>query len=286
MNVRLTLRPATLPEGIPVDGSCLCPDRIAGLDAAAVARLPVLVGNRREALGDLFSIEVAAGTGAHDARGAGGAAGVTLEIEGDLRRFERIGAGMTAGRLLVRGDAGDAVGSGQKGGGLRITGAAGVRAGEGHRGGALLIDGCAGDDLGAPLPGSPHGIAGGVLLARGGAGPGAARRMRRGIVVIGADCGEGAGLEMLAGTLILLGPAGPGLGALMKRGTIVAEEAFEPLPVFAPSGEGRFSFLRLYHDALVAAGVDLPRDFADRPRRRFVGDVSGGGLGEILTGGR
>jgi formylmethanofuran dehydrogenase subunit C len=285
MNVRLTLRPATLPEGIPVDGSCLCPDRFAGLDAADLARLPVLVGNRREALGDLFSIAIAAGNGAHGAAG-GDAAGVTLEIEGDLRRFARIGAGMTAGRLLVRGDAGESVGSGQEGGILRIAGGAGARAGEGHRGGALLIDGCAGDDLGAPLPGSPHGIAGGVLVARGGAGQGAARRMRRGIVVIGGDCGEAAGLEMLAGTLILLGSAPPALGALMKRGTLLVEEAFEPLPVFAPSGEGRFSFLRLYHDALMAAGIDLPRDFADRPRRRFVGDVSGGGLGEILTGGR
>jgi len=277
MNARLTLRPATLPEGIPVDGSCLCPDRIAPLDAAALARLPVLVGNRAEALGDLFSIAIAPGNGERDA------AAVRLEIEGDLRRFARIGAGMTAGRLLLRGDAGDAVGSGQEGGVLRIAGGTGARAGEGHRGGALLIDGRAGDDLGAPLPGSPHGIGGGVLVARGGAGPGAARRMRRGIAVIGGDCGPGAGLEMLAGTLVLLGSAGAGLGALMKRGTIVVQEAIEPLPVFAPGGEGRFSFLRLYHDALVAAGIALPRDFALTPRRRFVGDVSGGGLGEILT---
>ena len=273
--MRLTLRPLSLPEGIPIDGAGLSADRFAGLDARAAARLPILVGNRPEALGELFSIESAPDDGTP--------AGTALEIEGDLRRFERLGAGMTAGRLLVRGDAGEAAGSGQTGGLIRITGDAGARAGEGHRGGALLIEGKAGDDLGAPLPGLPHGIAGGLVVASGGAGHGAARRMRRGVVVVGGDCGAAAGLEMLAGTVIVLGRIGPGPGALMRRGTLVVEEPFDPLPIFTAGGEGRFSFLRLYHDALGAAGIELPREFSDRPRRRFVGDLSGGGQGEILV---
>jgi formylmethanofuran dehydrogenase subunit C len=266
--MRLTLLPSRLPEGVPIDAAALCPDRFAGLDKGRVARLPILVGNRAEALGDLFSIESRDST--------------TLEIDGDLRRFDRVGAAMTAGEMIVRGDVGDAAGSDQAGGVLRVEGRAGARAGEGHRGGALLIGGGAGDDLGAPLAGRTHGLSGGVVVVRGGAGSGAARRMRRGVLLIGGDCGAGAGLEMLSGTMILLGCPGPGLGALMKRGSIVLEEAREPLAVFAFAGEGRFSFLRLYHDALTAAGIALPRDFSERPRRRYVGDLSGGGLGEIL----
>jgi formylmethanofuran dehydrogenase subunit C len=267
--MRLTLRTSRLPERVPIDAAILSPHRFAGLDAGAAARLPILVGNRAEDLGDLFAIEAGDGT--------------TLEIEGDLRRFDRLAAGMTSGSLIVRGDVGDAAGSDQAGGVLRVTGGAGARAGEGHRGGALLIEGAAGDDLGAPLPGRPHGISGGVVAVRGAAGNGAFRRMRRGVLVVGSDCGAEAGLEMLAGTAIVLGRPGPGLGVLMKRGTIVLEEPYEPLAVFAPTGEGRFSFLRLYHDALTAAGIALPGNFSDRPRRRFVGDLSGGGLGEILV---
>jgi formylmethanofuran dehydrogenase subunit C len=150
------------------------------------------------------------------------------------------------------------------------------------RGGRLRIDGAAGDHLAAPLPGRPHGLNRGTILVRGSAGAMAGFRMRRGVIVIAGETGPGAGTAMLAGSLFLLGGAGPGAGALMQRGTIVSTRRCAALPTFRSSGGGVFPWLRLYYDALRALAVPLP-DRIDAARyERLVGDLSGGGQGEIL----
>jgi formylmethanofuran dehydrogenase subunit C len=269
MTTRLTLRPWRFPPAIPVAAACICPDRIAGLSRREVAMLPVLVGNRAEPLGDLFEIE---GEGSEE-----------IFVEGDLSTWTLIGAGMTRGRLTVRGPVGPRLGSAMGGGTLTVAGDAGARAGEGMRGGALIVGGSAGDHLAAPLPGRPHGLQGGVIVVRGAAGVMAGFRMRRGTCVIGGAAGPGAGTAMLAGTLFILGRPGPGLGALMRRGTIVTAAPCEPLAVFLPSGRGRFPFLRLYADALAAAGAPLPPGTGAAVYRRYTGDISGHGQGEILV---
>jgi formylmethanofuran dehydrogenase subunit C len=242
---------------------------MAGLDRADVARLPILVGRRAEPLGDLFAI------------GGDGGGGDDIVVEGDLASFERVGAGMTRGRLTVRGPVGARAGSGMSGGVLAVEGSAGARAGEGMRGGALLVGGSAGAHLAAPLPGR-LGLDRGTIVVRGSAGPMAAFRMRRGLVGIGGDAGPGAGTSLIAGSLFILGKAGAGAGALMRRGTIVLFHAYDPLAVFRPGGGRRFPFLRLYADALAAAGLPLLPGSGEATYARFTGDVSGGGKGEIL----
>ena len=255
------------PAGLPIDASSLSPDRMVGLDRDAIARLPLFVGRRAEPLGDLFAI--------------GGEGGDAIDIEGDLAGFGRVGAGMTRGRLTVRGPVGPRAGSGMSGGVLAVEGDAGPRAGEGMRGGALLIGGSAGAHLAAPRPGRV-GLDRGTVVVRGSAGPMAAFRMRRGLVAIGGDAGPGAGTALVAGSLFILGAAGAGVGALMRRGTIVLFRACDPLAVFRPCGRGRFPFLRLYADALAATGLPLPQGSGAATYARYTGDVSGGGRGEIL----
>jgi formylmethanofuran dehydrogenase subunit C len=267
MSLLLEQKAARLPAGLPIDARVLSPDRMAGLDRADVARLPILVGRRAEPLGDLFAI--------------GGDGGGDIVIEGDLASFERVGAGMTRGRLTVRGPVGARAGSGMSGGVLTVEGNAGARAGEGMRGGALLVGGSAGAHLAAPLPGRV-GLDRGTIVVRGSAGPMAAFRMRRGLVAIGGDAGPCAGASLVAGSLFILGRAGAGAGALMRRGTIVLFHAYDPLAVFRPGGGRRFPFMRLYADALAAAGLALPPGSGEATYARFTGDVSGGGKGEIL----
>jgi formylmethanofuran dehydrogenase subunit C len=267
MSLVLTQKAARPPAGLPIDASSLSPDRVAGLDRAAIARLPLLVGRRAEALGDLFAIH--------------GEGGDEIAVEGDLAAYGRVGAGMTRGRMTVRGSVGARAGSGMSGGVLAVEGDAGARAGEGMRGGALLIGGSAGARLAAPLPGRV-GLDRGTIVVRGSAGPMAAFRMRRGVVAIGGDAGPGAGTSLVAGSLFILGAAGAGAGALMRRGTIVLFRAYDPLAVFRPGGRGRFPFLRLYADALAAAGLPLPEGSGVATYTRYTGDVSGGGRGEIL----
>jgi len=267
LSLVLRRKPWRLPVGLPIDAASLSPDRLAGIDRAEIGRLPVLVGRLAEPLGDLFSIE--------------GEADGDVVVEGDLAGFSRVGAGMTRGRLTVRGAVGSRAGSGMSGGVLAVEGDAGARAGEGMRGGVLLVGGSAAAHLAAPLPGRA-GLDRGTIIVRGSAGPMAAFRMRRGLVAIGGDAGPGAGTALVAGSLFILGSAGAGAGALMRRGTIVLFRAYDPLPVFRSGGRRRFPFLSLYADALAAAGLPLPPGSGGAAYTRFTGDASGGGRGEIL----
>ena len=250
MSLRLALRPRALGAEEIVDAARLGPDHLAGLDPGAVAGtiLPTTSGDR--ALGDLFA--VARGDGPDDA----------IVLEGDFRRFVRIGSGMTRGRLTVEGDAGD-------------------RAGEGMRGGILLITGCAGDETGAPLPGAAFGQSGGVLIVRGRAGAAAGCRMRRGFLALGGG-GGATGAALLAGTIVLFSAPGAGTGAMMRRGTIVVLEPFQPGPMFARSGRTEAPWLAPFWDALAAAG----RPAAAGPATTFMrwrGDLADGARGEILV---
>jgi formylmethanofuran dehydrogenase subunit C len=263
----LTLRAA--PPAAPVDGSVLSPDRLAGLAARDLERLPMQVGNRRAGLGDLFAV-----------RGDGSDA---IEIEGDLSAFSLIGAGMTRGRLTVRGLVGPRAGSGMTGGALTVEGDAAGHTGEGMRGGLLRLRGAAGDNLAAPPPGRQHGMNRGTILVEGNVGAMAGFRMRRGTLVVTGDCGPGAACGMLGGTLIVLGRLAPGAGALMRRGTIVALGPRELLPVFPDTGVFKCHFLNLYYDPIARAGLRLPTGARAGSYRRHVGDISGSGQGEILA---
>jgi formylmethanofuran dehydrogenase subunit C len=170
------------------------------------------------------------------------------------------------------------------GGRLEIAGDAGARAGEGMTGGVLVVRGSAGDDLGGLPPAAARGLNRGVILVSGSAGARAGRRMRRGLIAIGGDAGPLLGTGMLAGTIVVRGRAEAGAGTWMRRGTIVLGAGPAPAPpAFAASGSGRFPFWSLYDEALRAAGVPLPEGWRAARFRRFVGDRSGAGLGEILV---
>ncbi|HYV19288.1 MAG TPA: formylmethanofuran dehydrogenase subunit C [Verrucomicrobiae bacterium] len=292
MSLRLALREWPFPPGMEAEAPDLLPERLAGMSRRAIEELPIRIGRRTERVGDFFDV-----AGALD--GAGGAAIIRTSaagvlaasdadgevvLSGDLTPFARLGAGMTAGRMRIAGPAGPCAGAGMRGGRLEIHADAGGRAGEGMTGGVLAVLGSAGDDLGGPAPTATRGVDRGVILVAGSAGARAGRRMRRGVIAIGGDAGPLLGTEMLAGTVVVLGRAGEGVGTWMRRGTIVLGQGIAPAaPAFAASGSGRFSFWSLYDGALRAAGVPLPEAWRAGRFRRFVGDRSGAGLGEILV---
>ena len=103
--VRLTLRGA-VDQPIEVEG--LTPDRTATLSARDIAALPVLAGSRRAALGDFFNVQ-----GENSDR---------IQIEGDLRNVDGLGAGTASGELLVHGPVGRGVGAGMTGGWIDVRG--------------------------------------------------------------------------------------------------------------------------------------------------------------------
>src|SRR2546425_1254385 len=269
MPILLKLKQTPAPPAAPIDASCLCPDRLAGRERPEAERLPIFVGRSLVPLGDLFQ-------GSGDGGGA-------VEVEGDLSSFARVGASMSRGRLVVRGAVGPRAAAGMRGGTFLVDGPAGDHAGEGMTGGLLRIRGDAGDHLAAPVPGAPRGMNRGAILIDGSAGRMAAARMRRGLIAVAGDLGEAAACGMQAGSLFVFGSLGRGAGALLRRGTILALGGTAPLPTFLPAGPLRFPFLEVFFDALESAGFPVPAPARCALYRRHVGDVSGGGAGEIFV---
>src|SRR5437660_11109636 len=94
---------------VPVEVPCIASDRLAGLSADAIARLPVQHGNAAAVLGDFFSI-------------SGDAADADVAIEGDCNRIKWLGTKMAGGRMTIRGDAGTHLGSEMTGGTIEVHG--------------------------------------------------------------------------------------------------------------------------------------------------------------------
>lgn len=251
-----------------LDLSAVTPERLAGLDRTAIARISIGQSKRASTIGDMFRI-------------AGGDPG-SIVFEGGSGRFDGVGADMTAGSVRVVGNVGAQAGRRMRGGTLSIEGGAGPHAGSAMRGGRLDIFGNAGDDLAAPLAGELAGMAGGVLVVHGHAGNRAGDRMRRGLLVILRGAGDHAGCRMVAGTLVVAGGAGAMPGMLMRRGSILLDRPPAALaPTFVESGAPDSVFARLVDRQLAAEGI-LRRALLGRAQRRFGGDNAVGGLGEVM----
>ena len=246
--VSLTLR-APLDQRVDAEG--LTPDRCASLTEAQIAALPILVGGRAAAVGDLFDVR--------------GGSSDRLAFDGDLSRVDGLGAGMISGELLVRGDAGDDVGRAMAGGVLRIRGNAG------HR-------------VGGPAAGASKGMLGGEIIVEGSAGDDTAARLRRGLVVIWGSTGASAGRAMIAGTLVVRGPVGDHPAEGNKRGSLIALGDIRVPASYRYACTYEPPFVRLLLTHLIRRhGLDVESRARDGHYQRFCGDAGAPGKGEILV---
>ena len=264
----LTLREAPAQR---VDLSPLIPDRLAGKSPAEVAAIELATGNRRLRVDQLFAIT--------------GSFAQELEFRSACDKLDRIGAGMTHGRIAVRGHAGAYVGADMRGGVIEVHGNVGAYAASGMHGGLLHVTRDAGDFLGAGLPGDRRGMRGGTVVVGRNAGARVGDRMRRGMILIQGNAGDYCGSRMVAGTIAVAGGVGsfPGMG--MRRGTLLLEQApVELVATFNDCGEYPNAFLTL----LVRSWRGLPGRFGTLPdgrvrARRYMGDLANDGRGEILV---
>jgi formylmethanofuran dehydrogenase subunit C len=255
------------PPAVPLEAPGLTPDRLAGMSATEVSRLPVRHGREPATVGDFFHAN-------------GDASDLRLMVEGDCSRVKYLGAGMTAGEVTIVGAAGMHAGAEMTGGRLIILGPADDWLGAEMRGGEIVVRGPAGHHAGAAYPGSRRGMRGGVLLVDGPAGDGCGAVLRRGLIAT-RGAGDYAAASMIAGSLFAFGPIGRYPAMAMKRGTLAA---FGPrpalLPTFRRSGVFPLPFLTLFFDALAR------RDFAVPPVpagvERYCGDLLSTGRGEVL----
>lgn len=256
-----------------LDLSPLLPERLAGLDTAAIAAIELTSGNRRIAVGDLFAVS------------GDDAAELVIRNAGSTA-LDFVGRGMSTGRITVEGNAGAYLGLGLMGGHIHVRGDAGPFAGADMRRGVIEIDGRVGDFAGGALPGEMRGMSGGLLIVRGDAGDRAGDRMRRGLLVIEGNVGAYAGSRMIAGTVVALGgTVGPYPGFGMRRGSLILAQAPQRLlPTFADSGRHELGFLRLLPRALDGRSNHVAEFVARSLRmRRFTGDAAADGKGEILV---
>jgi formylmethanofuran dehydrogenase subunit C len=264
--VRLRFR---APTTLPVDARDLAPDRLAGRSAAELAAMTLLVGNRREPLGELA--EVAAGDRDE------------LVIEGAFASLDRLGHGMAGGRLEIYGDVGAYLGQAMSGGRIELFGSAGVYVAANMRGGTIHVTANVGDFLAAALPGDAAGMEDGTVLVGGDAGDRAGDRMRRGLIAVHGKLGDFPASRMIGGTIVALHGCGADPGYAMRRGSLLVGggAARNILATFADNGTHELPWLRLLARQLAAQEppLALPRGLV----RRWTGCASVGGKGEILV---
>jgi formylmethanofuran dehydrogenase subunit C len=267
--VTLRLKESTT---IPIEVDSITPDNFVGRTQAEIEQLPVFYGRRRVTLGDLFTVE--------------GGDSQDIVLEGELSHAKRIGQGMSRGRILVRGDAGMHLGAQMSGGEIVVHGDVSGWAGAQMSGGTIRVHGDAGPMLGAAYTGEKLGMRGGVIIVDGDVGPRAAERMRRGIIIAQGDLGDFAGVRMIAGSLFTFGQLGARPGAGMKRGTILTMEGLTGgvLPTFRPSCVCESPvFLRYYLRRLRAWGLPVADDWIEGRYRRYTGDATTIGKGEVFV---
>jgi formylmethanofuran dehydrogenase subunit C len=265
--ITLTLKEPV--EGVPLEAEAICPDVVSGLDNNGVRALPVYLGKRQCRVDDFFTVD--------------GEGGDELELRGDLKKVRWLGRGMSRGRLAIVGNAGMHLGAYMKGGTIEVSGAASDWVGGEMSGGLIRVAGNAGGQIGAAYRGSPRGMTDGAIIIGGSAGLEIGMRMKRGLIVIGGPVRDFAGLEMKGGTIVLLSGAELRTGAWMRRGTIISLKPIPLLPSFLYSSAYVPSFMGVAVKHLAGLGIQVPYDASTGAYRRFLGDTSVIGRGEILV---
>jgi formylmethanofuran dehydrogenase subunit C len=211
--------------------------------------------------------------------------GDALELDGETRSLDRIGAELRSGAIVVQGGCGAEAAYGMRGGRLEIRGDAGDALACGMRGGTVEVRGAAGEGVGSARVGERQGMRGGRVLVHGDVGPQCGARMRRGEILVGGNAGPLCAARLIAGTLAVRGRVQDGAGVAMKRGTLIVGERAGDWPEgFEATGHWPMAWLGL----LTRAWRGLPApwgslDAAPAALERAVGDRRVGGKGEMLV---
>jgi len=194
-----------------LEAETITPDAFAGKKAAEIAALPVFIGNTEEKLGDYFTIAGSAGSTAAETK---------IIVNGDLSRVKYIGMKMTAGEVVINGNADMYVGAWMQGGKILAKGNVGAFSGTGMKGGEMVIEGNAGNYLGAAYRGDWRGMQGGKILVKGNAGSDLGTFMRGGEIVINGNTDVHVATHAEGGKIVIKGNAKTRVGGQMVEGEI------------------------------------------------------------------
>lgn len=231
----------------------ITPTTVAGLSLDEVAELEVKHGNRDATVGDFFDVSGET-TEEHEEQ--------EIVVEGDCTRLKSIGRGMTAGKVVIRGDAGLYTGAEMRGGELTVEGDVADWCGAEKAGGDILVKGDAGAYLGGAYRGSRKGMHGGRIRVEGSVGNECGSWLQEGSIRITGDVGKMLGIHMAGGDIHVEGDVGRYVGGAMTGGRILVDGDVVPMPTFTQGGE---------------------EDHEDVSYLRYLGDAAENGKGEVMV---
>ncbi|MCZ7355980.1 MAG: formylmethanofuran dehydrogenase subunit C [Candidatus Methanoperedens sp.] len=212
---------------ISVEAENVSPDKFSGKTEKEIQSLEAWMGNQKTMLGELFLIRV---------NGAGAAADTKIVMEGDFSRVKRIGEGMTAGLIMIKGNVDMHLGSKMSGGKISVSGNVDSWAGREMKGGEIIIEGDAAYYLGAGYRGEKCGMRGGKITVLGNTLDFVGEHMCGGEIVVKGNAGILAGLSNNGGKIVIEGNTSRP-GSEMVKGTIIVNGAVdEMMPVFKLEG--------------------------------------------------
>lgn len=212
---------------ISVEAENISPDKFAGKSEKDIQSLEAYLGNHKTTLGELFSIKV---------EGSGAAADTKIVMEGNFSRVKRIGEGMTAGLIMIKGNVDMHLGAKMSGGKITLSGNADSWAGREMKGGELIIEGDARYYLGAGYRGETCGMRGGKITVMGNALDFLGEHMCGGEIVVKGNTGILPGLSNNGGKIVIGGSTSRP-GSEMAKGTIIVNGSVaEMMPVYKAEG--------------------------------------------------
>ncbi len=211
---------------ISVEAENISPDKFAGKSEKDIQSIEVWMGNQKTTLGELFSVKV---------EGTGAAADTKIVMEGNFSRVKRIGEGMTAGLIMIKGNVDMHLGAKMSGGKITLSGNADSWAGREMKGGELIIEGNAGYYLGAGYRGETCGMRGGKITVMGNALDFLGEHLCGGEIIVKGNAGILPGLSNNGGKIVIGGSTSRP-GSEMAKGTIIAGKVEEMMPVFKQEG--------------------------------------------------
>ena len=257
---------------LPIEVQGITPDQLKGCSESQIASCKIWFGRKQIEIGKLFRVR-----GRIDET-------ETIVWQGNLQSVHWIGAGLTAGTMLIESDAGRHIGSQMRGGNISAQANVSDFVGVEMSGGTVRIHGNAGDLVGGNYPGSRFGMNRGTILIDGDAGRGTGQSMRRGTIAIGGNVGKLCGWNMLAGTIFVFGQCASEPGTGMTRGTIVlAGKSASPPVTFSPGGSYDSCTLGLMSNWLQRFDFEPASRLLEKRFQLWHGDKLNGGRGELLV---
>ncbi|ABR55555.1 Formylmethanofuran dehydrogenase [Methanococcus vannielii SB] len=197
---------------MPLECEVITPDTFEGKSKDEISALKVFRGPEELLLSDVFEISGDFTCSKEN---------MVIKILGNAGNVKLIGYQMTAGKIIVEGDAGFHIGCEMKGGEIIVNGNAKHWAGREMEGGLLHIFGNAGDHVGSSYRGRWEGMLNGTIIVEGDAGYHVGDGLVNGKIIVKGNVGGFCGVKQNGGLIYVGGNAFRTLGVEMKGGTIV-----------------------------------------------------------------